>query len=54
MNNRLLAEFEEFEGLTGVPFDDIHIEDNNDDDPSQRPSNAMSLLDQEVTKEVVK
>lgn len=51
MNNRLMREFEEFEGLSGVPIDDTIIEDD-DDDPSFRPANASLLTSNDIYYEV--
>jgi hypothetical protein len=52
MNNRLMREFEEFEGLGGVAVDETHLEDNFDDDPSFRPVNAASLIANDIYYEV--
>ncbi len=52
MNNRLMKEFEEFEGLSGVAIDESFLEDNMDDDPSFRPVNAASLTSNDIYYEV--
>jgi len=53
MNNRLLREFEEFEGLNGLAVDDNFVEDKDDDDPSFRPANASLLTSNDIYYEVI-
>ncbi len=53
MNSRLLKEFEEFEGLSGVPLDDTIIEDKDDDDPTFRPAQAATLTGNDIFYEVI-
>lgn len=53
MNSKLLKEYEEFEGLAGVPVDEDLIEDKDDpDDPSNKPTLAATLPDGDFQFEV--
>ena len=52
MNNRLMKEFEEFEGLSSVAVDDTAFEEKDDDDPSFRPADASALSSSDMYYEV--
>jgi hypothetical protein len=54
MNSRLMREFEEFEGLSGLAVDDTVMDDKDDDDPSFRPAQASLLTSNEIYYEVRK
>ncbi len=53
MNSKLLKEYEEFEGLSGVPVDEDLLEEKEDEnDPSNRPAVAASLSPEDFNFEV--
>lgn len=52
MNSRLMKEFEEFEGLSGLGADEVVIDEKDDDDPSFRPAQASLLTSNEIYYEV--
>ncbi len=47
-----MKEFEEFEGLSGVPIEESMFVENEEDDPSFRPVNAASLTSNDIYYEV--
>lgn len=53
MNSKLLKEYEEFEGLSGVPVDEDLLEEKEDEnDPSNRPAVAATLSPEDFSFEV--
>lgn len=52
MNNRLLKEFEEFEGLGNQVFDENMIVDDKEEDDNLRPVDASTLSSTELADEV--
>ncbi len=52
MNSRLMKEFEEFEGLSGLAVDELVVDDKEDDDPSFRPAQASLLTSNDIYYEV--
>jgi hypothetical protein len=52
MNNRLLREFEEFEGLNGLAVEENFTIAEEEDDPSFRPANASLLTSNDIYYEV--
>lgn len=49
-----MKEFEEFEGLSGVPIEESSFVENEDDDPSFRPVNAATLTSNDIYYELEK
>jgi hypothetical protein len=55
MNSKLLKEYEEFEGLSGVPVDEDLLEEKEDaDDPSNRPTAASTLSPDDFSFEMAR
>jgi hypothetical protein len=53
MNSRLMREFEEFEGLSGLAVEELVMEDRDDDDPNFRPAQASTLTSNDIYYEVL-
>ena len=52
MNNRLMREFEEFEGLVGQPIEENIVIEDKDDDDNFRPASAAALTSNDLYYEV--
>lgn len=53
MDNRLIEEFEEFEGLGDTLDENVQIEDDDEDDPNFRPVHAATLSNADIYYEVI-
>ena len=54
MDIKLMRDFEELEGLTDQNVDDeAEVDDNDDDDPSFRPTSVANLNNSDVYYEVI-